>query len=87
MIAASNSIPNGHQKTELGIAPEDWKIRSVGEMGDVRAGKALAANAPGERRYWWCQEDQKPFYIGEIQGLELELARHQRSLDQQDNER
>ncbi|QDV85590.1 Type-1 restriction enzyme EcoKI specificity protein [Stieleria magnilauensis] len=44
------SICPGHKQSEIGKVPNDWCVRPVGEMGDVRAGKALAANAPGKLR-------------------------------------
>jgi type I restriction enzyme S subunit len=40
----------GYKQTDLGIIPDDWDVRSVGSMGEVRAGKALAARGPGRRR-------------------------------------
>jgi type I restriction enzyme S subunit len=40
----------GYKKTEVGVIPEDWVVSSVGEKGQVVAGKALAVNAPGKQR-------------------------------------
>lgn len=40
----------GYKRTEVGIIPDDWQPRAVGEMGHVLTGKALAVNAPGEQR-------------------------------------
>jgi type I restriction enzyme S subunit len=40
----------GYKQTEVGVIPEDWEVRPVGQMGDVVTGKALAVNAPGEPR-------------------------------------
>ena len=33
----------GHQPSALGAVPKDWKVQAVGAVGDVLAGKALAA--------------------------------------------
>ena len=43
-------IPYGYKQTEVEIIPEDWEVRSVGEMGEVVTGKALAVNGSGKRR-------------------------------------
>ena len=40
----------GSTPMRTGAIPEDWVLRSVGSMGEVIAGKALAAKAPGEHR-------------------------------------
>ncbi len=40
----------GYKQTEVGVIPEDWVVASVGEKGQVVAGKALAVNAPGKQR-------------------------------------
>jgi type I restriction enzyme S subunit len=40
----------GYKQTEVGVIPEDWVVSSVGERGQVVAGKALAVNALGKQR-------------------------------------
>ena len=40
----------GYKRTDVGVIPEDWEVRPVGTMGDVRAGKALAARGAGQQR-------------------------------------
>ena len=40
----------GYKPTDVGVVPIDWEVRSVGAMGDVRSGKALAARGPGFQR-------------------------------------
>ena len=42
--------PPGYRQSDVGVIPGDWVVRPVGQMGEIRSGKALAANAPGERR-------------------------------------
>ena len=39
-----------YKQTEVGVIPEDWVVSSVGERGQVVAGKALAVNALGKQR-------------------------------------
>lgn len=39
-----------YKQTDAGLIPVDWLVRPVGEMGEVRAGKALAVNSPGRLR-------------------------------------
>ena len=43
-------VPAGYSRTEFGTLPNSWRIRPVGSMGDVLAGKALAKNRPGRLR-------------------------------------
>ena len=43
-------VPAGYKQTEARVTPEDWEILPVGSMGEVVAGKALAAKAPGLQR-------------------------------------
>lgn len=43
-------VRRGYKQTDVGVIPEDWEIRPVGAMGEVRAGKALAARGVGPQR-------------------------------------
>lgn len=40
----------GYKQTELGVLPSEWEVRTVGSMGGVVTGKALAVNGPGRMR-------------------------------------
>ncbi|MFY2763538.1 restriction endonuclease subunit S [Arenimonas sp. MALMAid1274] len=40
----------GYKPSDVGLIPDDWEVKPVGQMGAVRAGKALAASAPGTQR-------------------------------------
>jgi restriction endonuclease S subunit len=41
---------SGYRQSEAGEVPEDWEVKRVAEMGDVRAGKALAVRGTGPQR-------------------------------------
>jgi restriction endonuclease S subunit len=41
---------SGYRQSEAGEVPEDWEVKCVAEMGDVRAGKALAVRGAGPQR-------------------------------------
>jgi type I restriction enzyme S subunit len=43
-------LRSGYRRTDIGVFPDDWAIKAVGSMGEVRAGKALATNALGSPR-------------------------------------
>jgi type I restriction enzyme, S subunit len=43
-------VKPGYKRTDVGIIPQDWDVSSVGTMGDVRAGKALAVRGIGQQR-------------------------------------
>ncbi len=49
-VLETERVPPGYKQTEVGVIPEDWEIVPVGSMGEVVAGKALAAKAPGLQR-------------------------------------
>lgn len=38
------------KQTNVGVIPKDWETKCVGEMGEVRAGKALAVRGTGPQR-------------------------------------
>ena len=46
----SVDVKPGYKQTEVGVIPEDWEVNSVGDMGEVRAGKALAVRSAGRQR-------------------------------------
>ena len=48
--AETERVPPRYKQTEVGVIPGDWEALSVGSMGEVVAGKALAAKAPGLQR-------------------------------------
>jgi len=41
LVSQSNQqrIPEGYKQTEVGVIPEDWRVRSVGSMLSVRHGR------------------------------------------------
>jgi type I restriction enzyme S subunit len=43
-------VKPGYKQTEVGVIPNDWEVNTIGEMGDVCAGKALAARGAGRQR-------------------------------------
>ena len=34
MIQATQTIPNGYKQTEIGVIPEDWEVKKLGEIAD-----------------------------------------------------
>ena len=44
-----NNIPVGYKQTEVGVIPEDWKIRSIGDLASVSAGGTPSRKIP---EYW-----------------------------------
>jgi type I restriction enzyme S subunit len=49
-LATASEVPRGHKRTDLGVIPEGWRPCSVGRLGEVLIGKALAVHAPGQLR-------------------------------------
>jgi type I restriction enzyme S subunit len=37
-MAAKQTIPTGYKQTEVGVIPEDWECKHIGELGDVVRG-------------------------------------------------
>ncbi len=45
--AQQKAIPAGYQQTEVGVIPEDWECRTIGDLGDVvRGGSPRPAGDP-----------------------------------------
>lgn len=44
------AAPTGYRRSEVGLIPNDWEPRSVGSVGEVLTGKALAVRGPGRQR-------------------------------------
>ena len=34
-------VPEGYKKTKVGIIPEDWEVKRLGEIADVKGGKRI----------------------------------------------
>lgn len=34
----NNSIPKGYKKTEIGVIPEDWEVKKLGEIAEIKRG-------------------------------------------------
>ncbi|NMB47972.1 hypothetical protein GYA13_00825 [Candidatus Kuenenbacteria bacterium] len=41
MMNVTQTIPKGYKKTEIGVIPEDWEIKKLGELADYKNGKSL----------------------------------------------
>lgn len=43
------TIPQGYKKTEIGIIPEDWEVKKLGEIFNVETGTTPSTK---EKKYW-----------------------------------
>jgi type I restriction enzyme S subunit len=34
----ANSVKKGYKQTEIGVIPEDWEVRRLGEIGSFKNG-------------------------------------------------
>lgn len=49
---ASNSIPVGYKQTEVGVIPEDWDCRSLGDLCSLKSGLGITSkNIDGNSEY------------------------------------
>lgn len=39
---ANNNLPQGYKQTELGVIPEDWEIKTLGELGSFSKGSGIS---------------------------------------------
>ena len=46
---APNGVPPGYKQTQVGVIPEDWRIRKLGELGKWEGGSTPSMRLPG---YW-----------------------------------
>lgn len=44
-----NNIPQGYKQTELGIIPEDWEVKPIGDLGRIVGGGTPSTSIP---QYW-----------------------------------
>lgn len=50
-----DNMPKGYKKTEVGIIPEDWEVRKLGDIGDVKMCRRIFS-------YQTRDFDEVPFY-------------------------
>lgn len=50
-----DNIPKGYKKTEIGVIPEDWEVRKLGDIGDVKMCRRIFS-------YQTRDFDEVPFY-------------------------
>ena len=48
-MAKSEKIPSGYKKTEIGIIPEAWEVKRLGEIGEIITG---GTPSTGNKKYW-----------------------------------
>ncbi|TVQ00698.1 MAG: restriction endonuclease subunit S [Planctomycetaceae bacterium] len=63
MIADALSIPNGFKQTEAGICPDEWSIRTIGQLGHVLTGSTPPTVEP--KNYGTDYPFVSPFDLGE----------------------
>ena len=42
-------LPEGYKKTEVGVIPEDWELKTIGDIGSVSSGGTPSRTNP---LYW-----------------------------------
>jgi len=45
----NNQLPEGYKKTEVGVIPEDWELKTIGDIGSVSSGGTPSRTNP---LYW-----------------------------------
>lgn len=65
MIDKTKELPDGYKYTELGVIPEDWEVKSLGELGDFKKGKGI------------CKDDLVPSGIPCVRYGELYTTHHE----------
>ena len=65
-----NLIPAGYKQTEVGVIPEDWKVKSIGEIASIFSGGTPNRKIP---EYW---DGDIPWVTTTlIDGTEIDSAR------------
>lgn len=41
-MTLNNNLPLGYKQTELGVIPEDWEIKTLGELGSFSKGSGIS---------------------------------------------
>lgn len=79
----NETVPEGFQKTEVGIIPNDWSVSSVGEEFDVKLGKMLDSEKNvgvpkfylGNKSVQWNRIDTTDLQVMRIPRNELDRFR------------
>ena len=45
-------VKQGYKQTEVGVIPEDWDVRKIGDFTDATAGGTPSTSHP---EYWNCE--------------------------------
>ena len=61
----NHQLPKGYKQTEVGVIPEEWEVRPLGELASVSAGGTPSRSNP---QYWngdipWVTTSEVDFYI------------------------
>jgi type I restriction enzyme S subunit len=40
-VVGEKSIPEGYKETEVGVIPEDWEVKRLGEVAEIKGGKRM----------------------------------------------
>ncbi|WP_321430376.1 hypothetical protein [uncultured Methanolobus sp.] len=59
---AVESIPAGYKQTELGVIPEDWEVKSIGDIVAISVGRDLK------------EEDLHNIEWANLKGITLEIC-------------
>ncbi|HHV18702.1 MAG TPA: restriction endonuclease subunit S, partial [Thermoanaerobacterales bacterium] len=52
-MVRENSILKGYKKTEVGVIPEDWEVRKLGEIAlDISSGKSKVKHEQGSYKVY-----------------------------------
>ena len=54
-MVKAKSVPKGYKKTEVGVIPEDWEVKRLGEIADIRTGKRNNEDK--------AEDGQYPFFV------------------------
>lgn len=41
-MTSNNNIPQGYKQTEIGVIPEDWEVKTLGELGKFSKGSGIS---------------------------------------------
>jgi restriction endonuclease S subunit len=56
LVAADQRVPDGFKQTEVGVIPDDWEVKRLDQLADIRSGGTPSTTQP---QFWdgdvlWC---------------------------------
>lgn len=70
----NSQLPKGYQRTEAGVIPNDWKVLTIGEVGEILGGRQRSPSNIGEQTKYLRVANVFDGYIDSSDVLEMPFS-------------